>query len=456
MNRNYSALLFFCLALTGCVRAPHQTTNLDASNDAHKVFQQAVAEAKKVGLPMDVRGFQAPLPPESQNAATYYRQAMQLLHNKPFTQEETAGVDVVKLGSPFSETKSEAARRVLADRADLLRLTHRAARRERCVFIRNWNSSDPARILFPEFATMRQCMRLLAAESLLMAYDGKPLEAVRNLAEGFQIARHAASEPILISYLVGVAVDAITLRGMQIVLYMAGDRPEVAEAIAKTVEKSWQPLSLVPALRGEVGFQMQLIEMLRKEGPSGLAALQATTSGEETPPRPDHLPTANPRAWNAIVDANGLLMLGNMRKMIAVADHPFPEADPVVRAANQAATQGKDSSTALSAIIMPTFSEIVAKRAQIEAMADVTRASAAVLAYRGRHGEFPRTLAEVLSPVPTDAFDGKPLRYRQEGAGFVVYSVGRDSTFDGGTPNQKPDKSAVLFRYPRPAYADQP
>jgi hypothetical protein len=38
-----------------------------------------------------------------------------------------------------------------------------------------------------------------------------------------------------------------------------------------------------------------------------------------------------------------------------------------------------------------------------------------------------------LETVPVDPFDGQPLRYRTQGAGYVLYSIGPDLKDDGGT-----------------------
>jgi hypothetical protein len=79
------------------------------------------------------------------------------------------------------------------------------------------------------------------------------------------------------------------------------------------------------------------------------------------------------------------------------------------------------------------------------------RAGAAVLVYRGSHGGvLPESLGAALSPLPTDPFDGKPLHYRRDGAGFVVYSVGPDGKFDGGAPEAKlsSGNATLMFRYP--------
>jgi hypothetical protein len=60
----------------------------------------------------------------------------------------------------------------------------------------------------------------------------------------------------------------------------------------------------------------------------------------------------------------------------------------------------------------------------------------AVERYRLRHGVWPDTLGalipELLPAVPTDAFDGQPLRYRLLSDGVVIYSVGADTKDDGG------------------------
>ena len=65
------------------------------------------------------------------------------------------------------------------------------------------------------------------------------------------------------------------------------------------------------------------------------------------------------------------------------------------------------------------------------------RAGLAVERYRSLNGELPdgleRLVPEYLESVPTDLFDGKPLRYRKLDKGFLVYSVGPDGQDDGGT-----------------------
>jgi len=60
----------------------------------------------------------------------------------------------------------------------------------------------------------------------------------------------------------------------------------------------------------------------------------------------------------------------------------------------------------------------------------------AVERYRLGHGFWPDRLDDLvprnLSRIPTDPFDGQPLRYKRLDDGVVIYSIGADRKDDGG------------------------
>src|SRR5439155_18581248 len=68
---------------------------------------------------------------------------------------------------------------------------------------------------------------------------------------------------------------------------------------------------------------------------------------------------------------------------------------------------------------------------------EVVMTGAALLAYRARRGAFPDRLEEAIPAPPRDPFSGRPLKYRREGDGFVVFSVGPEGAFDGGEPGAR-------------------
>jgi hypothetical protein len=80
------------------------------------------------------------------------------------------------------------------------------------------------------------------------------------------------------------------------------------------------------------------------------------------------------------------------------------------------------------------------------------RAAVAGLAaerYRVANGAWPASLDELataglLKAVPTDPFDGRPMRFARKAGGIVVYSVGPDGADDGGVPLIRPPADPAL------------
>jgi hypothetical protein len=82
------------------------------------------------------------------------------------------------------------------------------------------------------------------------------------------------------------------------------------------------------------------------------------------------------------------------------------------------------------------YGTIFLKNAMLEATFLVSRTGLASRLYKSRMGKYPENLEalvpNILSEVPTDPFTGKPLVYRREGEGFIVYSLGSNEKDDGG------------------------
>ena len=99
---------------------------------------------------------------------------------------------------------------------------------------------------------------------------------------------------------------------------------------------------------------------------------------------------------------------------------------------------------------------------------DIARMRSAAVAlacehYRVAHGKWPDRLEELvpafLQKVPTDPYDGQPIRFRRLSDGMVIYSVGPDGRDNGGTLERKnwrvPGKD-VGFQLWDPAHRRQP
>ena len=443
------ALCVLLLSLGGLwllVREQRQTAAMQkfvAAGPATLAREDAAARA--LGIPLTPAAKQAPLPPTPQNAAPLYTQLTALLHAKPLGLPKYA--EGMSAFHSYTPAQIAAVRRTLAARPDVMRLVHQAARRPQCVFVRDW--SHPLAATFPEFRTQREAARLLETESYLLARDGKYSEAVATQALGFRVAEHAASDHVLIAYLVGCASESITLTGMQSILEIAGPNAAVAASVKNAVQTQQSHLSLRDAMAGETDFGVAIFGPMHAAEGQGVDAVLAagtfpTGTAHAIPPS-----FQERQRLHALIDAWEADYLSRMCPLVAASDQP-----PAVRRAAYAALEAQvahDSNDPAGVthlftdVTLPVFSHIDENATRTQARVSVTQAAAALMAQKAKTGAFPETLPAGL----TDPYTNQPLNYRREGAnGFVVYSVGAAGGFTGGKPGDKFTPSQVSFRYP--------
>ena len=399
---------------------------------------------RRAGLPTSPEELQPALPPPDKNAAPLYRQLAALVKTKPVSEADKIAVE----GHGDGVLKPEAARRLteaLQHRADIGELVHKAALRPKCVFDRDWSVGPAAP--FPEADAVRLAARWLSAESALQLYRGETLSAVKTAALGFRLGAHMAQSTDLVPYLVANATDATTLGAMKRILYAAGDRPGVAAAVQHAVETEWRPHSLARALQGEVILPLVELEKDRKAGPAAYEKALAADRRQGVP-ETARLTEDDRSHWDRFVDRRKAAALRIVRETAAVADRPYSEASlALASVSSELDTHRQDPAFLSAAEVFPVYEQAVKKHAQLQARVATVEAAAAALNWKAGHGSLPPSLASAMPRPPADPFDGRPLRYKREGNGFLVYSVGPTGKFDGGTAAVKSDALETVFRY---------
>ncbi len=414
----------------------------DISSEA-KDYPKELTAAQKAGLPLKMSDLARPLPPADQNAATYYMAFMSRIKNHPLSVRDQA---IEHISDQLQSPKQIAALgRAISDRADLVHLVHEAASTRRCVFAKNWAMPDPYEISYRELSHMREAARILTAESLVLAAQGKTIQAVETEALVFRMAVHAAADPAPLGFDESLGLDGIAMRQMQKIIYMSHGDPKIAALVQKTVEHAWHPPSAFASERIAVAYNQGEVDLLRHRDYSVLVAY----SGEGGPQLP---PNGGPGwpTWSQFLDANDAFLLKEEMRLAASADKPYSQAKATEDAVDTD-LQNPDKLSHLVANVQITFFFDSRSRAELAAAAEETEAGAAVLVWKGAHGAYPATLSQALPKVPIDPFDLKPLRYRKESKGFVIYSVGSTGKFNGDSP-PTPPYFDIGFRYPLPAY----
>jgi hypothetical protein len=105
----------------------------------------------------------------------------------------------------------------------------------------------------------------------------------------------------------------------------------------------------------------------------------------------------------------------------------------------------------LESLLVPAVSSCVMKQGKVQTAVESAQLACALERYRLANGGYPDKLEalvpQFIAAVPRDVIDGQPLRYRKEGEGFVIYSIGWNQKDDGGQMAlQKPDDPKAVPR----------
>jgi hypothetical protein len=138
--------------------------------------------------------------PVADNAALHYWRAFSVFPNLD-NKQETSLRDAVEKPGPVDEKTAA----VIGLGRSSLKELRRGAACSRCV----WATplEDGAELLLPHCAKARQLARLACARAELSFQRGKPAAAIDDLVATMTLGRHVAGDGIMVSVLVGYAVE---------------------------------------------------------------------------------------------------------------------------------------------------------------------------------------------------------------------------------------------------------
>jgi hypothetical protein len=189
---------------------------------------------------------------------------------------------------------------------------------------------------------------------------------------------------------------------------------------------------------------MVWIAMVRKH-PAALTQLEGDTGRQTTEAQ------VRPKLSPALLDANAAYLIWYYRLKADALRQPYLVGRRTVstlQADIDARTSRRDMMIKAAALLLPVITPAQDLFARAVAEQGALRAMAAALEFRAQHKALPQTLASCMKAVPTDPFDGKPMRYRIEGKGFVIYSVGPTGKYTGAPKQPGQPFREVVLRWP--------
>jgi hypothetical protein len=299
-------------------------------------------------------------------------------------------------------------------------------------------------MLLPEMQSLRKAAQLLVLKTRREAADGNAEDALRDVARIQRIGRHAASEPILISNLVGIAIDTMALDTLAQVLptlrksdLAVLDAPEIRDLITT-------PPAFAGHLYGEEAFGLSIFADLADDQRSGPDLVSLAGNGQPQPSALRALPLSLPyRVFFLPADLAGYRSIMTQYQAAASRTEPYPDLTKRIDAIE---TQTRDRSPGmLSSMIVPALGAVF--KAQTRSIANHRAATALVAATKQRleTGAVPETFdelaAQLVPPASRDPFTAdQPLVMTRTDDTLLVYSVGPDGEDDGGPVAPGADK----------------
>jgi hypothetical protein len=286
-----------------------------------------------------------------------------------------------------------------------------------------------------EIQQVRTITNLLGHDALLRSQRNDADGAVQSCQAMFNVARSIGDEPTLIALLVRLNCRAIALRKLEQVLAQGQPSDAVlADLQALVADDEAQPLLLIAA-RGERAFADSEVQALRsgKIKPSQVAG---TSGGFKIGPI-DLEELFSPFLIGSIARSHAAI-LRYLTEFVTISRQPVEDQQRLI----QKLEAGLPSQPPLVRLLAPAVSKVADAYRRTQAEVRCALLMLAVERYRLKHQRWPETLDalvadKLVARVPTDPYDGAPLRFARVEDGVVIYSIGPDGKDDGGYINRQ-------------------
>jgi hypothetical protein len=367
------------------------------------------------------------LPPGAEDITEQWLVPSRVLSSQAF---ETDGQDLPIVGNSQKEIPPpgrpwpdlEAAEKLLAKYREPMEQLHEAAGLEGAARYTT-DFSAGINIPLPGVQSIRAGARMLQLEAYVRAHRGDSAGAAESIHTGFKLARSLEREPILVSQLVYIACDGVAIEPVRTLLPHVEFSEEDLIRLQEDLRSAQYGEGMHEALVGERVFGIMMFN-----DPGSMGGPPGGWSG---------------KLWRLTQRKGFTFYLEHMDRLIEAVNQPWPFALGVAEQAEVELNETIEGGSGLGkmrymfvALAAPALSAAVSAGARAEAWSEAADTAIAIERYRRGHDRLPERL-EALVPgflprVPSDPFDGKPLRYVVEGEDYLIYSVGPNRIDDGG------------------------
>ncbi|NIM04312.1 MAG: hypothetical protein GTO55_00655 [Armatimonadetes bacterium] len=424
---------------------------------AEKRLDEALKQIAATGDPVEMTQLAKPPIPDEENAALVYRQAFDEIEwpeDRPrFIKDIASGKSKLEEAAVVSQ-----ARDVLRRNRRALELIHQAAEMPECDFQRDWSKGID--VVFPEFAKLRRCSRLLSFESMMSLHAGRVDDAVEACSANFRLS-NAMDEPYPTGQWARYGIITMASKSLNTILRDSQPSSEACLSAAEEIGKMELTPSSVEAMKGQRALGIWCFNDVRSSPnpPRALAEfisrVHVPTSESEEARVPQIAPGSHSFAkWSLMIDE--LTYLELMERGIKEAALPYREVASIEPSLEKERELLRQFPPRIMTMIFARSASGAALRRDW-GIADLGLAEVSLLlkAYKAERRKYPDSLAELEEfagrALPEDPFSGEDLVYHREGEGFLLYSWAFNLKDDGGVASKPrwPDEGDIVIQCTR-------
>jgi hypothetical protein len=381
--------------------------------------------------------------PDNENAAVKMAEAFGLMTNYPDGRSKTVASirfsdrrnsptpEQLELLASYCAMNSNA----LAQAGDAVKLPH-----SRYPIHLSWG----AYTLLPHLAKLKDLSLIAEYQSLL---DEKTSAA--DISTIIGMARTLDNEPVLISKLVRIAMLNMAEMALERRLNAGNLTDAEMQHLGELFAESVKTNQIANGLIGERAIFMQYFRMSYAEI-NRLSNSGGDNSSEQSgPPLPGPQPFIF--KFTGFFEREQRFYLQSMQTFISLAENSPKELSIITNYQERIWQPIGHNHYIILSMLMPAVGSASIKEAKGLAQGRTAQTALAVERFRLAHGNLPEKLDEIvpqfLSAVPSDPFDGQPLRYHRLEKGYVIYSIGSDGHDDGGREKPADWKSSDRTTY---------
>jgi len=373
------------------------------------------------------------IPPGAENAAYVILDAISCYRDANEAERKVLPIvgklEMPPRTQPFSPETARVIARYLTANTQTLKLLRKAPPIEHSRYPVNLAAGIYASL--PDLRGIKSMARLLTVQALYRADNGNAA-AADSVKSIFAVARSIAKSPDVISQLTRMSSLSLAAKAVERMLNTVDLTDEQLAQLHDPILNAEQFSGLPGAFAGE---RCQILSVFKEPA----LHIRSLSPGKDIRLHPAAL-TAQKALGLVDISATAYLdiMAGYIEAMQQPEHHRMAAANAIQTQAD-VACKGRP----LLDTLMASFSRVVVVDVERIARLRAARVGLAVERYRLAQASLPDTLSDLvpayLDALPNDPFDGKHLRYKRLDKGYVIYSIGQDTTDNDG--KEKPNES---------------